>query len=442
MHYYLLVFLANFYLAHYNGLRLGLLHSDASDTNVWFKVKSLDVKDIVPEWPSEQGKYTKRAGILGDWGYAEDQLKLNDSSSPGHMTVRINFMMTAMAYQQLFYLKYEQGTFPFTATELLSPDGLKGRVRHTAHHDLESFFWILWVTSINLVGPFNLRRAWKDQRSSNHNMDPAAPTASSATSSSAAALTSAFLETTTQPTQQTFPGHVRTPEDDIPNLIGVPVWATPGLHSCSEEDVYVWKRGIPELEFSASISPYWTRGAGGQVFLQSMQKLRDRFVWKTKYNDKLQRAVPSKPDEPMTHTFFLETLKLMRDSISDSEDKPTEADRERGRQTYSESVQQGLYELPVLESVGAQANVSRTGVRGMKKLKSGSKRTREDGLEVALQKRSKSAGNRLEERPLRQDGGAGGSTMSREVVPSKGGRVRSKGVRSEAKRKSTGRKQT
>lgn len=43
----------------------------------------------------------------------------------------------------------EQGTFPFTATELLSPDGLKGRVRHTAHHDLESFFWILWVTSVN-----------------------------------------------------------------------------------------------------------------------------------------------------------------------------------------------------------------------------------------------------------------------------------------------------
>lgn len=164
-----------------------------------------------------------------------------------------------------------------------------------------------------------------------------------------------------------------------------------------------------------------------------MQKLRDHFVWKPKYNDQLQRAVPTKPDEPMTHTFFLETLKVMRDSITDSEDQPTAGDRERGCQSYLESVQRGLFELPVLEGVGALANrdIPRSGVRGVNKTKSGSKRRRENGVEVAPQKRSKSTGNHLEDRLVGQDGGAGGSSTNRS---------RSRGGYIGAKRKSTGRK--
>lgn len=36
-----------------------------------------------------------------------------------------------------------QGTFPYMATDFLSPE-TKG-LGHTVRHDLESFFWVLWV---------------------------------------------------------------------------------------------------------------------------------------------------------------------------------------------------------------------------------------------------------------------------------------------------------
>lgn len=77
---------ADSYVAHYNGLRLDLLHCDSSDTNVWFKVSSLAAEHVVPDWP-ERG-YTKRAGVLGDWGFAEDQQDLGDRTASGHITVR------------------------------------------------------------------------------------------------------------------------------------------------------------------------------------------------------------------------------------------------------------------------------------------------------------------------------------------------------------------
>ncbi|KAG9317041.1 hypothetical protein JVU11DRAFT_1227 [Chiua virens] len=52
------------------------------------------------------------------------------------------------------------GTFPFTATAFLSTEGLIGKVRHEVHHDLKLLFWVIWVTSVNLVRPFNKHRKW------------------------------------------------------------------------------------------------------------------------------------------------------------------------------------------------------------------------------------------------------------------------------------------
>jgi hypothetical protein len=41
--------------------------------------------------------------------------------------------------------------------------GADGRgVKHRPCDDLESFFWIFWIMSINYAGPFNVTRDWAD----------------------------------------------------------------------------------------------------------------------------------------------------------------------------------------------------------------------------------------------------------------------------------------
>ena len=42
---------------------------------------------------------------------------------------------------------------------LISADG--HTIKHRACDDLESFFWILWVMSVNYIGPFNQTRDWE-----------------------------------------------------------------------------------------------------------------------------------------------------------------------------------------------------------------------------------------------------------------------------------------
>ncbi|KAF8551777.1 hypothetical protein OG21DRAFT_1417328, partial [Imleria badia] len=117
-----------------NGIRKGVLHCDLSQNNMMFRVAKLDMEDIIPDWPQVDGSsypgrcgYVKRAGLLADWGLA---------------------------------LKHSPGTFPFIATELLTKQGLEGRVAHKPHHDLESLFWVLWCISINYVGPYGRQRTW------------------------------------------------------------------------------------------------------------------------------------------------------------------------------------------------------------------------------------------------------------------------------------------
>jgi hypothetical protein len=59
------------------------------------------------------------------------------------------------------FLKSGQGTYPYLSTELMF--GADGRgVKHRPCDDLESFFWIFWIMSINYAGPFNVTRDWAD----------------------------------------------------------------------------------------------------------------------------------------------------------------------------------------------------------------------------------------------------------------------------------------
>lgn len=64
---------------------MDVLHSDISDGNVWFEVESPAPECVVPHWPKDKDvPYPKRAGMLGDWGYAED---LRQPAKLGRITV-------------------------------------------------------------------------------------------------------------------------------------------------------------------------------------------------------------------------------------------------------------------------------------------------------------------------------------------------------------------
>lgn len=67
-----------------------MLHSDVSDTNVWFMVSNPDTRNVIPDWPQD-GTYTKRAGILGDWGLAEIRDPSRHDNLAGTVTVRAFF---------------------------------------------------------------------------------------------------------------------------------------------------------------------------------------------------------------------------------------------------------------------------------------------------------------------------------------------------------------
>jgi hypothetical protein len=99
-----------------------------------------------------------RQGFLADWGLAIDLRKENgnfDESQLHFRTVSDTFCCCVML------LKSDKGTYPYLSTELMfGADG--NHVKHRACDDLESFFWILWIMSVNYDGPFNVTRDWAD----------------------------------------------------------------------------------------------------------------------------------------------------------------------------------------------------------------------------------------------------------------------------------------
>ncbi|KAI6169951.1 hypothetical protein EDD17DRAFT_1749148 [Pisolithus thermaeus] len=75
---------------------------DISDTNVWMRIPRPEPEFIVPDWPKDKGPgwYSKRTGLLGDWGYGKDV----DSNTSAQ---RDDSCVIA-------------GTYPFQATQLMA----------------------------------------------------------------------------------------------------------------------------------------------------------------------------------------------------------------------------------------------------------------------------------------------------------------------------------
>ncbi|KIM55520.1 hypothetical protein SCLCIDRAFT_95581, partial [Scleroderma citrinum Foug A] len=127
-------------VGHYNGYkRREILHSNLSDSNIWMRIEAANSACTVPEWQEMEDLswYPWRSGILGDWGLRQDVSSTSKtrSNDDGFIT----------------------GTFPFQAAELIQPPV---QVPHRLNHDLEAFFWVIWIICVNVNGPFNHHRQW------------------------------------------------------------------------------------------------------------------------------------------------------------------------------------------------------------------------------------------------------------------------------------------
>ncbi|KAF8449221.1 hypothetical protein L210DRAFT_3524067 [Boletus edulis BED1] len=326
---------------HFNGELKDLLHSDISDLNIWVCVDDPEkVNDVITDWPEDPALYPKHAVVLGDWGMAEDRSPDSKvKNNAGGIT----------------------GTFPFFAAELMLDKAINGDVVHDTCHDLEAIFWVIWITSVNMTGPYNQRRKWVDCSSTS-----------------------------------TFPGHVRQPADAIGQNKEVPIWATPGIHPASLQEVHQFKRSILEHQFFDAMSPYWSEGESGRVFQDGMRKLRRHFAWV-----RLPDGTYA-PPKTITHDIFVGILAEMRGSIPADEDRTTPAQVEEARERYTKMLQEAdtelgtaMLEVPSFIRTGKTSTSRRSGPNGItvKKLSSSKRKAMLDVPQSSQEaKRSRASG--------------------------------------------------
>lgn len=218
-------------------------------------------------------------------------------------------------------------------------------MRHEVHHDLESFFWLLWITCVNLNGPYLHRRLWEPSSSSNGDISQ---------------QPGSFIH---HRTRLDPADHLRCPDDGkMFKNSDVPAWATPGLHSCSRREVFKFKFEIPAVAFLSSLSPYFSLGRAGEPIVDGLKRLRTYVAWTIP--EKGTEAIP--PKERLTHKIFIEILQQMRDEIPPEDDCPTEQDINRGRRSYQKLTDsgQGLH-VPVMQEPTALPSQSRSTSEGV-----------------------------------------------------------------------------
>lgn len=77
------------------------------------------------------------------------------------------------------------------ATNFLSPEMMA--LDHNVHHDLESFFGVLWVVCVNMNGPFYMHCCWQDEKSSSKKNPAQSPNTSTTAATSSSILTNSSI---------------------------------------------------------------------------------------------------------------------------------------------------------------------------------------------------------------------------------------------------------
>lgn len=208
-----------------------------------------------------------------------------------------------------------KGTFPFQAAELLQP---KVHVSHKLNHDLEAFFWVIWIICVNIDGPFDRRREWKPpppsrSRGSVSRLKPAAPKPS---------------------------GTVEN--DPWEDQVHVPMWARPGIHNLDGASVSAGKTDIGSAGIGASLSPYFSKH---EAVVEGLIKMHLLFQWRAAGGIGPRVLPPADTD----YLQMINILREIRDAVDPvSDGRPSDEAYAEGKIRYEELLKAGCVDNPVL----------------------------------------------------------------------------------------------
>ena len=223
-----------------------------------------------------------------------------------------------------------QGTLPFESNQSLMGEPVE------YHHDLQSYFWLIYLITCNCAGPFNMRRDWNKEMARDAKRLPITP----------ALITNlAEIKTRGGDWKQVAEDHAldskgRPPSDDEPVI---PVnylisWVRPGVHALTPEDIVNQREKMSDNDFVNLITPYFSRH---QVIPDGLLQLRHLFLG-TMEKHRSKYICYRAPAQPVTYDKMISILRHIRDMISHTEDAyPSENIRLNARDRYRRSLKSG-----------------------------------------------------------------------------------------------------
>src|SRR5438445_7610 len=137
------------------------------------------------------------------------------------------------------------------------------QVPHQPNHDLEAFFWVIWMICINVDSPFNHHCQWKYPLPTN----------------SLAGSASHHSGPNSTQGSQSWPNEERDPRE---HQAIVPDWAKPGFHALDAAAIFAGKSNMAPIVIGTVLSPYFV---WHQAVSQGLQKMHSLFQWQANVNN-------------------------------------------------------------------------------------------------------------------------------------------------------------
>ena len=224
---------------------------------------------------------------------------------------------------------------------------------HSVQHDLEAFVWLMWMSCVNLDGPFNRRRfECDDYDKATHRSSVTKRIKLDAVNKRAASQSrndkglDDAEKTPVMPSSSTASDSITTPSGRILPSGKPPSWARLGLHTESPSDVAQSKSGLiaRKAMFTSHLSPYFSKHSS---VMQGFQDLIALFDWK---EEKLGGGrLTSVALATNNYKMVIDIIKEMRDGIQPELDgPPSKEEIAKARKEISALLDKGNLETPLL----------------------------------------------------------------------------------------------
>ena len=183
------------------------------------------------------------------------------------------------------------------------------------HHDLQSYFWLIYLITCNYAGPFNMHRDWDEEMARDAKRQPITPTL---ITNLAEIKTQGDWKQVTEDQIHTLDSKGRPPSPDEPVI---PVnylisWVRPGVHALTPEDIVNQREKMSDNDFINLMTPYFARH---EVIQDGLLQLRHLFVG-TMERRRGNYACYHAPAQPVTYDKMISILRHICDMISHTED--------------------------------------------------------------------------------------------------------------------------